>query len=236
MNIKLKWVFAYLGLFALFLSLGAWQIHRANEKQDFLNIEAGRVNESLQLTVETPDDLTALRYMQANVIGYYDTSKQFLLDNQIDTGKAGYFVFTPFKLKGSNKAILVNRGWIALVEPRTALPNVAFQAESEAMLTGRINTFPSIGLKLEGANQPSKTNPAVVGIIDAPVLTTQLGYDLFNFQLELAPNSPNGFKREWSTAKIMLPQQHLAYALQWFGLAFVLTVIFIKFGLRDKPL
>lgn len=237
MNIKLRWLFAYLGFFLLFLSLGAWQINRANEKQEFLDTEAKRVNETIQLTPETSDDADTLRYKQTTVVGHYETTQQFLLDNQIDSGKAGYFVFTPFKLQNSNKAILVNRGWIPLVEPRATLPNVDFQAENETTLNGRINTFPSIGLKLEGANQPTKTTPSVVGVMDSHVLAQQLGYELFNFQLELAPNSPNGFKREWAAAKIMQPQQHLAYALQWFGLALVLTIIFIKLGLKknDTP-
>ena len=94
-----------------------------------------------------------------------------------------------------------------------------------------------MGLSLTGANQPSKTNPAIVGVMDAHVLATNTGYELFNFQLELDANSPNGFKREWSAAKIMQPEQHLGYALQWFGLAFVLTIIFIKYGLKknDSP-
>ncbi len=232
MNIKLRWVFAYLGFFTLFLSLGAWQVQRANEKQQFLDLESKRVNESVQLTTEIPDDATTLRYKNANVTGHYDTTKQFLLDNQIDAGKAGYFVFTPFKLQNFNKAILVNRGWIPLIEPRATLPKVDFQAGGETTLSGRINTFPSIGLKLEGANQPTQTNPAVVGVIDTQVLTMNTGYELFNFQLELDANSPNGFKREWAVAKIMQPEQHLGYALQWFGLAFVLTIIFIKYGLK----
>jgi len=110
------------------------------------------------------------------------------------------------------------------------LPNVDFQAETETILQGRINSFPSIGLKLTGANQPTTTNPAVVGIIDSDVLTKELGYELFAFQLELAPEMPNGFKREWKVANIMQPEQHLAYAMQWFGLALVLTILFIKFG------
>jgi surfeit locus 1 family protein len=234
MNIKLGWVFAYLGFFTLFLSLGIWQVQRADDKQQFLDLEAQRVNVSLQLTTEIPDSSTQLRYKKATVTGHYDTTKQFLLDNQIDAGKAGYFVFTPFKLQNSNKVILVNRGWIPLIEPRATLPNVDFQAENETTLTGRINTFPSVGLKLEGANQPTKTNPAVVGFIDTPVLATLTGYELFDFQLELDANSPNGFKREWAAAKIMQPEQHLGYALQWFGLAFALTIIFIKYGLKKN--
>lgn len=236
MNINLRWLFAYLAFFILFLSLGVWQIHRANEKQDFLNIEAKRLTETVKLTPENSENAETLRYKQATISGHYDTKKQFLLDNQINAGKAGYFVFTPFKLAHSNKAILVNRGWIPLIEPRATLPKIEFPAENETILNGRINTFPSIGMKLDGANQPTKTNPAVVGLIDSTILAATLGYELFDFQLELNADSPNGFKREWAMAKIMQPEQHLGYALQWFGLAFALTVIFIKFGLRKTAL
>jgi surfeit locus 1 family protein len=236
MNINLRWLFAYLAFFILFLSLGVWQIHRANEKQDFLNTEAKRLTETVKLTSETSENVETLRYKQATISGHYDTTKQFLLDNQINAGKAGYFVFTPFKLENSTKAILVNRGWIPLIEPRATLPNVEFPAENKTHLNGRINTFPSVGMKLDGANQPTKTNPAVVGLMNSKILATDLGYELFDFQLELDANSPNGFKREWAMAKIMQPEQHLGYALQWFGLAFALTVIFIKFGLRKTAL
>lgn len=230
MNIKLRWLFAYLGFFLLFLSLGAWQINRANQKQAFLDAQAQRQNQTIEITRELTENIEELRYRPASVVGHFETQKQFLLDNQIDSGKAGYFVFTPFKLQNSNKAILVNRGWIPLIEPRATLPNVNFQAETETILQGRINNFPSIGLKLAGANQPSNTNPAVVGIIDNNVLAKELGYELFSFQLELAPEMPHGFKRDWKAANIMQPEQHLAYAMQWFGLALVLTIIFIKFG------
>jgi surfeit locus 1 family protein len=236
MNINLRWLFAYLVFFILFLSLGVWQISRANQKQDFLNTEAKRLTETVKLISETSENVETLRYKQATISGHYDTTKQFLLDNQINVGKAGYFVFTPFKLANSTKAILVNRGWIPLIEPRATLPNVEFPAENETHLNGRINTFPSVGMKLDGANQPTKTNPAVVGLMDSKILATDLGYELFDFQLELDANSPNGFKREWAMAKIMQPEQHLGYALQWFGLAFALTVIFIKFGLRKTAL
>ena len=233
MNISLKWIFSYLALFTLFLSLGVWQINRANEKQDFLNTEAKRTNETVELDSIAQYEPSALRYKNATIVGHYDTKQQFLLDNQIDAGKAGYFVFTPFILKNSNKAILVNRGWIPLIEPRVTLPNVNFLAENDITVNGRINNFPSIGLKLAGANQPTKSNPAVVGVIDAQILATVLGVELFHFQLELDANSPNGFKREWTVKKIMQPEQHLGYAFQWFGLAFVLTIIFIKFGFSN---
>ena len=231
---KFGWIIGYVGLLILFLSLGIWQLNRADEKEQFLSNQADRMKEQLNLTSQTTDEMAHLRFKNAVVNGYYDTAQQFLLDNQILAGKTGYFVLTPFKLENSTKAILVNRGWIPLLTPRSQLPNVTMQADGLKTLTGRLNSFPSIGIKLEGANLPTKTIPAVLGVVDIEVLSKKIGYELFSVQLELDASLPDGFKREWTTSQIMQPQQHLAYALQWFGLAFVLTIIFIKFRLRKN--
>jgi surfeit locus 1 family protein len=43
---------------------------------------------------------------------------------------------------------------------------------------------------------------------------------------------PNGYVRHWNISTLISPEKHLAYALQWFGLALVLTVMFIKMALK----
>jgi surfeit locus 1 family protein len=234
MNIKLSWTIAYLAMFTVLLSLGAWQIHRADEKQVYIDLQAQRINEHIDLTsTQTSVDVKQDRYKQASLTGHFDTTQQFLLDNQIHESKVGYFVMTPFKIKNTNKAILVNRGWIPLIEPRAILPDVTFQPESnDVTVTGRINTFPSVGIQLEGATQPTQTQPAVVQVLDDTVLSKKLGYDLLNFQLELSSDAPHGYVRNWSIVTVIPPEKHLAYALQWFGLALVLTVMFIKMALK----
>ena len=234
MNIKLSWTIAYLAMFTVLLSLGAWQIHRADEKQVYIDLQAQRINEHIDLTsTQTRVDVKQDRYKQASLTGNFDIAQQFLLDNQIHESKVGYFVMTPFKIKNTNKAILVNRGWIPLIEPRAILPDVTFQSESnDVTVTGRINTFPSVGIQLEGATQPTQTQPAVVQVLDDTVLSKKLGYDLLNFQLELSSDAPHGYVRNWSIVTVISPEKHLAYALQWFGLALVLTVMFIKMALK----
>ncbi|MEN9757454.1 MAG: hypothetical protein RL755_1641 [Pseudomonadota bacterium] len=234
MNIKLSWTIAYLAMFTVLLSLGAWQIHRADEKQVYIDLQAQRINEHIDLTsTQTRVDVKQDRYKQASLTGHFDIAQQFLLDNQIHESKVGYFVMTPFKIKNTNKAILVNRGWIPLIEPRAILPDVTFQSESnDVTVTGRINTFPSVGIQLEGATQPTQTQPAVVQVLDDTVLSKKLGYDLLNFQLELSSDAPHGYVRNWSIVTVISPEKHLAYALQWFGLALVLTVMFIKMALK----
>lgn len=222
----------FLCLLPLLLSLGTWQLSRAQEKRIFLQQQArGQVVETSHLSTAIEDNADTLRYRKLEVAGRYDTQHQFLIDNQISMGKVGYFVLTPFILQGENKAILVNRGWIALNADRTRLPDIAMTAEP-TVITGRANHYPSVGIKIAGAEIPTDSWPSVVQVVNSEVLAKKLGYPLFTFQLELDKDLPNGFKREWHTTTLMLPEQHIAYAVQWFALAFTLTVLFIGYSFK----
>ncbi len=224
----------FLCLLSLLLSLGMWQTKRASEKRHFLQQqEQAQLMDVIRLSANTEDDAETLRYRKFEVAGRYDTQHQFLIDNQISEGKAGYFVLTPFLLQGENRAILVNRGWIALNQDRKRLPDVSMTAEA-VVIRGRANHFPSVGIKLAGAEIPTDTNPSVVQVVDYQLLAKKLGYSLFSFQLELDKTQPNGFKREWHITTLMPPEQHIAYATQWFALALTLTVIFIVYSFKKS--
>lgn len=225
---------AFLCLLPLLLSLGLWQLNRAAEKRNFLQQQAqNQVAETSRLLVTTEDDAEVLRYKKLEVTGHYDVQHQFLVDNQISNGKVGYFVLTPFILANENKGVLVNRGWIAANPDRTKLPDV-FMTSEPTVINGRANNFPSVGIKIASAEIPTNTSPAVVQVVDSEVIAKKLGYPLFSFQLELDKKLPNGFKREWHTSTIMPPEQHTAYAVQWFALAFTLTVLFIVYSFKKS--
>ena len=101
-------------------------------------------------------------------------------------------------------------------------------------ISGRINNFPSVGIKLAGAELPTDTWPSVVQVVDSNILAKKLGYTLFQFQIELDKDLADGFKREWQTTTVMLPEQHIAYAVQWFALALTLTIIFIWYSYKKE--
>lgn len=223
---------AYLCLLSLLLSLGAWQLRRSDEKQAFIKLEEQRLaSGTLHLSANVEDDLDMLKYRHVTVNGSYDQAHQFLIDNQISDGKVGYYVLTPFILQGENKAVLINRGWVPLNKDRSILPDVPVD-ELQTIIAGRINSFPSVGIKLAGAEIPTDTWPSVVQRVDSGILAKKLGYPLFSFQIELDQDLPGGFKREWRTATIMSPEQHIGYAVQWFGLALTLTLIFIWYSIK----
>ena len=211
-----------------------WQLDRAEQKQAFFKAqEQGEATEPLHLSAAIENNTEALRYRKVKAAGRYDESHQFLIDNQISEGKAGYFVLTPFILKGEAKAVLVNRGWVPLNQDRSVLPDLPI-SQAETSISGRINNFPSVGIKLAGAELPTDTWPAVVQVVDSEILAKKLGYPLFQFQVELDKDLPDGFKREWQTTTIMLPEQHTAYAVQWFALALTLTILFIWYSRKKK--
>lgn len=228
-----KWpTLAFLCLLPLLLSLGMWQSNRAIEKRHVIEQqEQAQLVAAIPLTANTEDNAETLRYRKLEVSGRYDIAHQILIDNQIHEGKAGYFVLTPFVLQNENKAILVNRGWIPLNLDRKNLPDISMTAET-TVIKGRANHFPSVGIKLAGAEIPTDTNPWVVQVVDTQVLAKKLGYPLFSFQLELDKTQPNGFKREWYTTTLMPSEQHTAYATQWFGLALTLTILFIVYSFK----
>jgi surfeit locus 1 family protein len=223
-------IIAYLSLLLLLLALGFWQLDRAEEKRAFLYLQKqGMVAETLQLSASTEDKANTLKYRKIEARGNYDTAHQFLLDNQISAGKPGYFVLTPFKLDGGEKAVLVNRGWIPLTDDRSQLPRIWIK-ETLSTIKGRINGFPSVGIKLPDADKPATGWPSLVQVVNHDILAKILGYPLFPFMVELDKNEPEGYKREWRETTTMPPEQHTAYAAQWFGLAFTLTMLFIWYS------
>lgn len=234
MKFKIIPTLVYMCLLPVLLALGLWQLDRSEQKRELLQLqEQAAATETLHLSAAMDSNTAALRYRQVEVTGRYDVAHQFLIDNQISGRKAGYFVLTPLVLAGETKAILVNRGWIPLNQDRSVLPDLQIK-QAEAIIGGRINNFPSVGIKLAGAEIPTEGWPSVVQVVDSHVLAEKLGYSLFQFQIELAKELPDGYKREWHTSTIMQPEQHTAYAIQWFALALTLTILFIWYSFKNN--
>lgn len=221
-------------LFALLLSLGFWQLNRAEQKRKLF----ARQQQSLQTAVLPLDEQDAenwqtIKFRTVSVSGIYDGEHQFLLDNQHVDGKVGYFVFTPLRL-GVNKSVLVNRGWVPLNKDRRILPNVTL-TQKQVTITGRINGFPGVGIVLAGAETPSKTWPAVVQVVNVQALAKLLQTDLHTFQIELDGKESDGYVRRWRIIQEMTAEKHVAYALQWFGLAITLLILFFWTNYKKHP-
>ncbi|WFP50784.1 SURF1 family protein [Methylomonas sp. EFPC3] len=223
----------YLLLVGLLCNLGFWQLRRGAEKQNLLDAQQAALSApALDLNGDVLIDVAEYRYRPATLNGHYDHAHQILLDNQVLDGKAGYLVLTPFLPGNGQAAVLINRGWIGMGVSRDTAPDLSVVGQIGAV-TGRINRFPEPGIRLQGAEVPGDSWPVRVQVIDTRLLAEKMGYALADYQIELSPDQPAGYRREWKTAVTIPPEKHRAYAVQWFGLALTLTVLFVWHSSRN---
>jgi surfeit locus 1 family protein len=222
-------------LFAgVFGRLGAWQLSRAGENRAVAE-QFAKLGAAAPLD-EPPLALTAAnRFRRVSVRGAYDAAPQFLLDNMLHDGAAGYHVLTVLRVKDSRRRLIVNRGWIAGGADRRVLPDVAVGTEPRAV-TGRMERLPQPGLRLGAPTAPGAGRRAEsVAVVEYPTmaeLSARLGEPLFDYQLLLDPTEPDGYARDWRVPGIG-PERNLIYAGQWLLLAVGALGAAVAIGVRS---
>jgi surfeit locus 1 family protein len=216
-------------LLALFVGLGRWQWHRGEVKQALWN--AYERNDAAPATDGPIDFNTTERFKRVALRGRFESARQFLLDNRSHAGKPGYEVLTPFVLDDGRR-ILVNRGWIPFGGYRDQLPDVSIARSDPSIVSGRLDELPSAGLA-SGRAPPAVDGPwpKVTSFPTHAELEASLGNELARQILLLDPESPDGYVRAWSPPG-MAPDRHFSYAIQWWGFAGVLLVLY--FGLNFR--
>ena len=216
-------------LLVLFIGLGRWQWQRGEAKQVLW--DAYERNDSSPVPHSRVDFDTAERFQRVALSGRFDPDHQFLLDNRSHAGQPGYEVLTPFVLE-SGRRILVNRGWIPFSGYRDRLPDVSIQGARAANISGRLDELPTPGLASGRAPPESGSSwPKLTSFPTHDELETALREKLARPILLLDPQLPNGYVREWSPPG-MAPDRHFSYAIQWWGFAAVLAVLY--FGLNFR--
>jgi surfeit locus 1 family protein len=150
-------------------------------------------------------------------------------------GSPGFRVLTPFRREGSERLLLVDRGWVPLGATRQDLPQVLVSPEFRAV-SGRLDTLPAPGVRVGDAGVAGDTNwPRVLNFPQQQDIEKVLGGKVESRIVLLDPAAPNGYERVWRPAMQFGPERHLAYAIQWFALALAALVIFIALSLRRLP-
>jgi surfeit locus 1 family protein len=225
---------ATLLLLALFVSLGRWQWHRGEAKQQTW---ADFEREMRLPPVDAPSSLDAApRYQAIRMRGHFDAQHQFLLDNRFFKGKVGYEVLTPFALVDGRR-ILVNRGWVPFLGHRDRLPDISMSRDSleaEVSVTGRLDEMPSAGLA--SGRAPPTTDASWPKLTSFPTyeeLEAALRAKLERHVVLMTGRGDN-FDREWTPAGLP-PDRHFSYAIQWWGFALVLLVLYFGLNFRKVP-
>ncbi len=207
-------------LIALLLTVtaGFWQLRRAEEKRELLAVFAARAQQKPVMLAEVDPDADN-RYLRVSVSGRPDRQHQFLLDNRMRDGRAGYEVLTPVQFS-DGVWVLVNRGWLPRGPSRTSLPELPLLPE-QVHWVGFLHSSASQALVL-GPEEPIAGWPQIVQQPDLELLERRLDREFFPYRVRLE-NSP-GFDTGWITVNLS-PAQHQGYAVQWFGLSLTLMVL-----------
>jgi surfeit locus 1 family protein len=215
-------------LLAAFMALGRWQWHRG-ESREALWAEYQRSTTALPLDARGVDRVE--RFTHAMLEGHFEGAHQILLDNISHAGQPGYEVLTPFLLTEGAR-VLVNRGWVPFTGYRDRLPDISLSDSSTLRITGRIDDLPAAGLALGRAPPAADAIwPKVTSFPTQQQLQAVLGTKITHHILLLDAAAPHGYVREW-TPPGLPPERHFSYAIQWWGFAVVLLVLY--FGLNFR--
>ena len=213
---------AFALLLPLLLSLGYWQLGRADEKQ-------ARLAASQKLQAQAPVALNAghlATYTPVVLSGRFDRQRHFLLDNKVLEGRVGFDVVTPF-YDDSGRVVLVNRGWVAGFPNRSQLPQLVTPA-ARVVIHGRIARNIDKPFLL-AKQQPNNRWPGVYQALDLELMAQALGQHPGDYFVRLNSGAAGAYRVYYQPVTVS-PARHTAYAVQWFALAVALVVLYLSFG------
>ena len=240
-------VLAALGMLA---RLGIWQIDRLAQRRAFNARVLTQVNQPiLALTGAALEaDLSAMEYRKVTVTGEFDFTNEVALRNQAYHMLLGAHLLTPLHIQGSDKTVLVDRGWI----PQDDLLSGSWARFEE---TGTLTT-PGVIRLSQSKPDFGRINDPTLAPGDAPLKTWQLAnveaiarqipYPLlFAVYIQRLPDlqNPPPIVPDSATLTAPLSEQpqidlsegnHQIYALQWFTFAVILAVGYSFFVLREE--
>jgi surfeit locus 1 family protein len=233
------WVtFFVLALMALLARLGVWQLDRLEQRraanaQLLAAIESAPIDLNREIAAyidmvpsEMPTDMANRDVVMS---GVYDFAEQRILKLQSWDGQAGVHLITPFRLDGTDGAILVDRGWIPDAEYEAG--HAFDEADGLQAVEGYIALTETISRRTADAIVP--VDPGLeLFRVDIAALNQNMPYPLAPFYVKLA--AVEGVQSE---LPIPVPKEidlsegpHLDYAFQWFifsgglGIAYIIYV------------
>jgi len=210
---------------ALTAAAGNWQLDRAHEKERLQQAyDRGAAGAAVALSA-APADAGPLLFRRVEATGEFLPQAAVLLDNIVLGGVPGYHVVMPLKVAGSQKYVLVNRGWVAAGADRNRLPDVK-TPDGRVTVVG-VAMRPGRFLELYGA--PS-TGP-VWQNLTIERYRRRMQLDIQPVVIEQHNDLGDGLTRSWPRPDFGIAR-HYGYAAQWFLLCALIAFFYVLFHVR----
>ncbi|MAH73466.1 MAG: hypothetical protein CBC09_05550 [Cellvibrionales bacterium TMED49] len=209
-------------IFPCLVSLGFWQLSRAEEKR--LIKELYSQNQvAPRASIDDLEEDKNMQYRKIKLSGTLSGDKRIFLDNKVRLRRPGYEVFEELKPEGRNISVLVNRGWVPASLDRSVLPTLE-GIEGTVTLKGSLYRTLAGGLRLDDGIEVPVNWPIRVGWITAKRAEVFYQRPFYSYQLRLDRSSPGALETGWPIVSIN-PEKHIAYSVQWFLMSIVLILM-----------
>lgn len=213
-------------LLPVMMSLGFWQLDRADEKRRMKVEFDARQLEPAQSLGELAEG-EVLAYTKVRFSGIYSNEKTWLLDNRMHQGRPGYEIITPLETD-TGITVMVNRGWALGDISRRTLPEIEV-IEGKVELQGEVYVPSSGGLILKDIPLASGW-PKVIQQLDFEAFREQHG-DVFPYTVRIKDPYPGAYTANWVVVNIS-PEKHTGYAVQWFSMSVALVIVFLALSIK----
>lgn len=227
-------VLTIIALFA-FICLGMWQTDRASQKSQIYDTfvaaqSAPPLKYSDLLAIGLSNQEIALR--NVTLSGKFDNKATYLLDNQVVGGIAGYYILSGFSISGSERPVLINRGWIPAGDDRNVVSPINTPTDY-VDISGRL-IFPEDNWFI-GENAAEHLSNGFVRVLEINIekISVDSKINYLPFIILLDVEIGGGFARKWPMPKGS-EMRHQGYAFQWFLMALAVLIIYVCTNLKKK--
>jgi len=225
-------LFTIVGL-VLLIGLGVWQLERKAWKEGLVDQITRRMN-TAPVPLPPPDRWSSLdaahdEFTRVTFPAVFENDREALVFAgasafRPDTSGPGYWVFTPARLADGAR-VAVNRGFVSEANKDPATRAAGLIKDSVDIIG--VLRWPERAGIFTPAGEPARN---LWFARDQIAIAAAKGWgNVAPFYVEQEAPAPPGGLPQPGKITVNLPNNHLQYAITWFGLAVVLAAVFISF-------
>jgi surfeit locus 1 family protein len=223
---------------AVMARLGIWQLDRLEQRRAFNALVQTQLDQPTLILegAALDQDLENMEYRQVIVQGVYDQASEVALRNQVWENQGGVHLLTPLKIANSDRAVLVNRGWIPY-EDFISGDWSKYTETGEVQVAGVIRASeskPDFGVRTDPIPAPGESSLKAWHLANVVGISQQVPYELLPVYIQQSPDqSWTGMPYRTQPDLELTEGSHFGYAIQWFTFAGILGVGYLFFIRRE---
>ena len=199
------------------IRLGLWQLARLRAKVQRNAVIAAQQRAGPVQLASLPRDTAAARYRRAVVSGRFDYERELVVSGRTHQGSPGAELVTPMRVRGSDTAVLVNRGWV--YSPNGAsVDRSRWRERDSGTVEGYIEQY------APDAGTTASADPWIIRRVSRQELASRIPYPLSPYYLIATGDTADVTHPVRRAMPVLDDGPHRSYAVQWFAFAAIALV------------